>query len=767
MRNRLVLLLVVALLAVLVGCRKPAPPVTTPATPTTPAATGEIGGYPFGAAGSFSVALTDKPTFTPAVQPYSVAKGLTNVANLAHFKSDLAPEHLQMIQQNGFVVMPGSWKQMEFIYELNNYPREHRPSFVTTDSVLHTMHVFYDYMLRTMEVTKLYERAEKLSLGLLQATSQKLSEQLPQELKEAAKLNVAFALVPVKLLEIKPDQWGVDVAEDIGKIADAELALMEKHEGFDRSPITDFDIDYSQFVPRGHYTRSDKLKRYFKALMWYGLVALPLYDQEKQPKLQPRQARQAYLLAQHIVYDSAGEEPLGKIWEDIYEPTAFMVGFADDNTPADFMKGGQAAWGDAKDAAQLVPEKNIITLAEKLVALHPAEIIPASIAGDTKLPGNPQLRLMGQRYILDSYLFQHMVFPFVGKTEDPNHPGTFNMRTFPMGLDMASLLGSERAYQIADTVYEQTKFANYEKQTQALRAEVAAYQDEDWSKTVYNGWLHTLKLLLEPKTQGYPSFMAREAWLDKQLNCALASWAELRHDTILYAKQSVVAECGGEGGEQKPPPKPKGYVEPEVLTYWRAGLLLTQLRDGLKARKLLDEEGSLTNKFGSFIELLTSLQAISIKELQNEALTQEEFDLIEFYGDHLARLNLFTSESAESSEISSAADKDMAVIADVHTGPIGGESYALEEGVGRAAEIYVVYPMQGKLTIGRGAAFSYYEFTVPVADRMTDEAWQKKLDSSDKPKVPAWVKSFRSSLGPKGKRDVEEKGLPTFSTGGC
>ncbi|MCE5241287.1 DUF3160 domain-containing protein [bacterium] len=773
MRNYLLLLLVAALLTLLVGCRQQA---TTSAVQTqaaagaTPAAAAEgTGGYQFTSANSFSVPLGDQPAFAPRVQPYTVEPGLKNVANLAHFKSDLAPEHMQMIAKNGFVVLPANWKQMEFVYELNNYPKEHRPSFVTTDSVLHTMHVFYDYMLRTMEVTKLYERAEKLSVGLLQATTKKLSENLPPELKEAARLNVAFALVPVKLLGVPQNQWGVTVPEDIARIAEGEMVLMAQHEGFKRSPVTDFDVDYSQFVPRGHYTRSDKLKRYFKALMWYGLVALPLYDLQKTPNLQPRQARQAYLLAQHIVYGSYDGEPLGKIWEDIYEPTAFMVGFADDNTPEDFIKAGQGLWSDAKDAAKLIPEQNIVALAQKLLALRPAEIIAVSITGLTKLPGNPQLRLMGQRYILDSYLFQQMVYPYVGKSDDPNHPGTHNMRTFPMGLDVMSILGSERAYAIADTVYGQTKFVNYDKQTKVLRGKVAAYQDADWSKTVYNGWLHTLKLLLEPKTEGYPAFMGKEAWLDKQLNCALASWSELRHDTILYAKQSVVAECGGEGGERKPPPKPKGYVEPEVLTYWRAGLLLTQLRDGLKARKLLgtDEDDTLSNKFDDFIALLNSLQGISVKELQNQPLTQEEFNLIEFYGDNIAHLNLFTTFSEESSEITSSADQDMAVVADVHTGPIGAESYALEEGVGRAAEIYVVYPMQGKLMIGRGAVFSYYEFTVPVANRMTDEDWQKKLDSSDRPKVPAWVKSFRSSLGAKGKRDVEEKGVPTFSTGGC
>ena len=66
------------------------------------------------------------------------------MTNLSLFKDNLRPEHLRQIAKQGFVVVPAHWKQMEFVYELNNYPEEHRPSFVTTDSMLHTFHIFYD-----------------------------------------------------------------------------------------------------------------------------------------------------------------------------------------------------------------------------------------------------------------------------------------------------------------------------------------------------------------------------------------------------------------------------------------------------------------------------------------------------------------------------------------------------------------------------------------------------------------------------------------------
>ncbi len=36
--------------------------------------------------------------------------------------------------------------------------------------------------------------------------------------------------------------------------------------------------DYRQYNPRGHYTRSEDLKMYFKAMMWYGRLTFRLND---------------------------------------------------------------------------------------------------------------------------------------------------------------------------------------------------------------------------------------------------------------------------------------------------------------------------------------------------------------------------------------------------------------------------------------------------------------------------------------------------------
>ena len=87
-------------------------------------------------------------------------------------------------------------------------------------------------------------------------------------------------------------------------------------------------------------------------------------------------------------------------------------------------------------------------------------------------------------------------------------------------------------------------------------------------------------------------------------------------------------------------------------------------------------------------------------------------------------------------EITSETDKNMANIADVHTTP----GAYLEEGVGTAAEVFVVVPIGGKLYLTRGAVFNHYEFV--SGTRLTDEEWQKMLKEGKQPKQPQWKDSF-------------------------
>jgi hypothetical protein len=127
-------------------------------------------------------------------------------------------------------------------------------------------------------------------------------------------------------------------------------------------------------------------------------------------------------------------------------------------------------------------------------------------------------------------------------------------RGLPKGLDFMAAMGSEEAYTILKDMGE-NQYANYDTQMTKVRKEIGGLQTDSWTQNLYWSWLYALQPLLEPKDAQYPSFMRTQAWTRKDLHTALGSWTELKHDTILYAKQ-VIAEMGG-GGADEPP---RSYV---------------------------------------------------------------------------------------------------------------------------------------------------------------------------------------------------------------
>jgi len=80
----------------------------------------------------------------------------------------------------------------------------------------------------------------------------------------------------------------------------------------------------------------------------------------------------------------------------------------------------------------------------------------------------------------------------------------------------------------------------------AARSVIDARPREQWNDNLYDGWLSALRALSLP-TLGdrFPRVMRTRDWSLRRMQTQLASWAELRHDTILYVKQSYssLATC--------------------------------------------------------------------------------------------------------------------------------------------------------------------------------------------------------------------------------
>jgi hypothetical protein len=306
----------------------------------------------------------------------------------------------------------------------------------------------------------------------------------------------------------------------------------------------------------------------------------------------------------------------------------------------------------------------------------------------------------------------------------------------PKGLDVMAALGSEEAYAILDQMGE-TAYLGYPEQMAKLRGEISALQLDSWTQNLYWTWLYSFEPLLEPKGAQYPAFMQTQAWTRKDLHTALGSWTELKHDTILYAKQAM-AELGG-GAEPEAPPR--GWVEPNPEAYARLLALTRMTRDGLQSRGLMTENTE-TNLW-RLDDLLAFLLDVAQRELAGEPLSEDDYERIKFYGGELEVMTLAAADQeGEGGRPFFEQQEQAALVADVATDPSG---QVLEEAIGRIFEVYVAVPDgAGGLHIAKGGVFSYYEFPWPMGDRLTDEAWRAMLQADEAPDQPEWTASFVS-----------------------
>jgi hypothetical protein len=649
----------------------------------------------------------------------------------------LSGEQLVRLAQDGFVVTPGAEKEFFTVYEKARY--ENVPIFITSDSLLHSYHLLFDKVLRTAERQRFIPLLRELNASLLASLDVQYQELKDTPWEEASRRTVAFVAVASRLLD-----QSVQIPAYASELAEADLAQIEAAAGMLPSaifPFYDYGEDFTQYIPRGHYTLSDDLKAYFKSMMWYGRMTFRLKPLNQEAGR--AETRSALLLVKALMTSQVNGKPAVEAWADLYSPTVFFVGRSDDLTVLQYAGVIEQVYGPGAGLRVIADDSKLDAFIEQADQLPPPKILGMVIdVTQDEAATTKGMRFMGQRFVPDAYIFRQLIYRNVSTGE--------HRRGLPNGLDLPAAMGSARAYQILDEMGE-TSYEKYPEQMEKMRSWLSGLSVDEWTETLYNSWIYSFYPLLEAPGQGYPAFMQAPAWGDKQLNTVLGSWAELKHDTILYAKQ-VYAELGGGPPAPEPVP-PKGYVEPVPAFYARLAALTSMTREGLQSRGLLSE-GDLAS-LQRLEELSLGLQSMAEKELRGEALSEEEYHTIRFYGGELEH---FVHAAADSDEQDPFAQRYMeeepqaAVIADVATDPDPDNDgvpnpVVLEVAVGRINEIHAVVPVvqeDGSITlqIAKGGVFSYYEFQWPAEDRLTDEKWRAMLDTGEAPALPAWSASF-------------------------
>jgi hypothetical protein len=238
----------------------------------------------------------------------------------------------------------------------------------------------------------------------------------------------------------------------------------------------------------------------------------------------------------------------------------------------------------------------------------------------------------------------------------------------------------------------------------------------------------------------------------------MASWAELRHDTILYAKQSYTSAGQCEFPDAYVDPYPQFFdaiaalaehalavideqgielVEPELT-----GGFTIEDSEALTAYRAMQEAGPVLEKF---VEVNRTLSEMATHQRTGAAHSEEHIEFVNravsiggggcggppyatgWYGE------LFLSGSMQWAP----------TIADVHTQPttIGGAPVGnvLHVGTGNARMMVVSVDTCSGPRAYAGLASSYYERIESDFNRLTDPDWEDILESDELPESPQWV----------------------------
>ncbi len=427
------------------------------------------------------------------------------------------------------------------------------------------------------------------------------------------------------------------------------------------------------------------------------------------------------------------------LWRGLSDPVTYLVGASDDIVPSDtvpllapLLPRDPSTWSTREKVLEI-----LAAIAPKLrqPRIQGSLLVGGTVDGKAITQwteqGDEQLmpvtfRLLGPRFTLDSWFFSML--------SGHRIPGKVP-RNMVRGLDVIALLGSRSAKALLRD--EQARIPGYATAFELLEAQAPALARAASTESFYGGCLDLVGKLASFERGSAFYFTETPLWDTKSLITSHAAWAELRHDTILYSKQSAAERAGNGGWEPtfttRDYPLQVHVIEPNLPFFYSLRGLLARLET--RAREFIPHEYAL--KLADFAVIVDAMTGIVEKETLDQPITEEENSFILDIAGYLARI-VIPPGSGEWVE-----DRDqlkMAVVADVHTDFM--DNAVLEVATGMPYRITVALnDGQGGKRIAVGYTYSYYEFTRPVDGRLTDEEWKALVYPSSDWEAPATARA--------------------------
>jgi hypothetical protein len=593
------------------------------------------------------------------------------------------------------------------------------PVFISADMVLEAVYRSHDKILQSLEQQTLRPRLQRLLKSIRQALIDSAGELEPEV---ASDLNF-FLGVALSLL----DEGQVDSREPAGVQAFVDAAMRAAGEqervlfGVKRL------IDFSQFEPRGHYAGDAALEGYFRAMMWLGRTDFRLIETQVDGSQVLRRRQVESVVALRRLLDSAA-------YSEYLAIDATISGFVGEHDYMTLQQVDELLTAlDAPDGLAAVDDS---ALASALVAggfgeqRIASQVMRRHAGGKGTLPLSMSFALFGQRYTVDSHVFSNLVYD------------RLPTRVVPDPLDVAfAALGNDQALGLLGD--ELDTQPGYNGELAAMRLLVDGHPRQYWQGSLYTTWLSGLRTLsptAAPATE-LPAVARTEAWGKRLLNTQLSSWAQLRHNNVLYAKQSYTSGAACE--------YPAAYVDP-YPEFFQA--MVGFAERGQELATSLELEGGFAEQvqayFSNVARINLTLAEMAVAQRSGAPHSAE----------HMAFINqaVTTNVNCDGTVLGhkgwyselhfdplQAVEMDPA-ITDVHTDvggdlPVSRPPSVLHVGTGLPRLMIVTVDSCEGPRAYAGVVSSYHQVLEDGLTRLTDAEWKARIQQGSEPPAAPWL----------------------------
>lgn len=589
-------------------------------------------------------------------------------------------------------------KQMYSLYESEAYQCGQYDPSTPTRPYLVTTDIFWELLAAAYEgLFIVAERQEAIPAfwGFIDEAHNTFRQSIPDS---------PWAAVFSVLVHLGKDTGEKERGEGLPDDLRSELELIRAAEGLKPSPVLGRLVDYGELKPRGHYTSSPAMSRYFVAFKYLTGLAGELESPEGAPVEVPVPRRTPD--PDELNKLGAEAKARARSWVEAYEV---------------FIPHGRSPLAMRDEQLPIPP-----------YAKHP----------------RPLTRIFPLAWGFDNEVLVSTVYhQFWPKPEQITGPG--GERLTPSGLDIASASGSGFATRLLSKDMEA-----YPPLRTVLEDLTARWRknlgDAQARGNLYDRWMDALAVQWADGVAPPDPGRSRELWDAKRLQTGLASWATLRHATVLVNERTA-AECGEGAFEPIVLTPPRGYVEPDPHTFHALAGLFRSMVHRVQSWKVHPEGTIPADKDGAREALKAGIsrrleqtaakaelfEKMARKEMAGESLTGAEYEEILYVG-RIAEHHFLIFKSLANEEFALSEPDPIPKIADVSGGGPFRLPY-LMAAVGSPMEWNQIVPYFGRKEMVKGAVYSYYEFVSQVL--MDDKDWIKALPTQPR---PDWISPFIS-----------------------